>query len=450
MGKKRRPVHKILHITPHLGGGVGRVVLNYLDAVKTDPDFKHSVICLDYANEQAKEASRRTAFSLKDCMSQNTPSLLADVGSSDVVLIHWWNHPLLYALLVREDFPPSRIIFWSHISGFHAPYVFPPAAFRFPDLFAFTTPISLDTPEVLALSDAERAKLRVIWSTGGIDSFSLIRPVPHAGFNIGYIGTVDYCKLHPRFLAMSSRIRIPGACFTVCGGPGEKVLQAESAAFRGSERFCFTGQVRDVWKQLAEFDVFGYPLAPYHYGTCEQALAESMAAGVPPVVMNNRAEVQMVRDGKTGIVASDEKSYILGIELLYADPDLRKRLARNAHNHAFRHYSMDKMEEKWEMAFAEALRLPKRPRRWTGRFQGRSVAPHRVFLESLGKHTLPFETSLAAVSQPQIRQARVRINKLAKSSCLWQSQTRGSPKHYSFFFPGDSHLTRWSNWISIK
>ena len=40
---------KILHITPHLGGGVGRVLLNYLSKVKDDNCFIHQVACLDYA-----------------------------------------------------------------------------------------------------------------------------------------------------------------------------------------------------------------------------------------------------------------------------------------------------------------------------------------------------------------------------------------------------------------
>ena len=51
----KKQIIKILHITPHLGGGVGRVVLNYLSKYKNNLDIKHRVVCLDYANDEAKK-----------------------------------------------------------------------------------------------------------------------------------------------------------------------------------------------------------------------------------------------------------------------------------------------------------------------------------------------------------------------------------------------------------
>ena len=63
MNMKERRI-KILHITPHLGGGVGRVVLNYLTKTKNDPLFEHQLACLDYANDYAKIISRNIGIKL--------------------------------------------------------------------------------------------------------------------------------------------------------------------------------------------------------------------------------------------------------------------------------------------------------------------------------------------------------------------------------------------------
>ena len=41
---------KIFHITPHLGGGVGKVLLNW---VTKDKNNCHEIATLDYANENA-------------------------------------------------------------------------------------------------------------------------------------------------------------------------------------------------------------------------------------------------------------------------------------------------------------------------------------------------------------------------------------------------------------
>ena len=46
---------KILHITGHLGGGVGTVVLNYLTHKSKDVSQRHSVISLDSLNTYAAD-----------------------------------------------------------------------------------------------------------------------------------------------------------------------------------------------------------------------------------------------------------------------------------------------------------------------------------------------------------------------------------------------------------
>jgi glycosyltransferase involved in cell wall biosynthesis len=442
-------MHTILHITPHLGGGVGSVLLNYLEKVKGSADFSHQVISLEYANKKAKLASKTTGFFLADEMSANPEGLLAAISQADIILIHWWNHPLLYALLVRELLPPARIIFWSHISGFHPPYVFNEPALHYPDLFVFTSPLSLDVPEVKNLPEERQRVLRVIWSTGGIEQMVSTKPKPHAGFYIGYIGTVDYGKLHPHFLRMSSRIKIPDMHFIVCGGPSEKKIQEESKQYGGKERFVFTGQISNIKDYLSEFDIFGYPLAPYHYGTCEQSLGESMAAGVPPVVLANPTESYIVENGITGVVAPDEDSYIRAIEGLYHNPDLRQRLADNARKAAMEKYSLELMIKHWEQVFIEALCLPKTPRQWSGKRQGKHVSAAYVFIESLGAHGKDFKNSLIAQNKQEKKAAIDGIKKLYSSSQLWRAHTRGTANHYSSFFPKDKNLKLWSDRLDI-
>lgn len=439
----------ILHITPHLGGGVGTVLLNYIAKAKRNSEFRHDVLSLEYANEKARMASKTVGFSLADKMSSDHEGLLSKISQADVVLIHWWNHPLLYSFLVRETLPPSRIIFWSHISGFHAPNVFNKPVLHYPDLFVFTSPISLEASEIKNLQDMRYKALRVIWSTGGIEHVESIKPKPHSGFKIGYIGTVDYCKMHPDFLKMSSRINIPDVQFVVCGGTSEIQIQEESLQYEMRNRFVFAGQVNNITDYLSEFDIFGYPLAPYHYGTCEQSLCESMAAGVPPVVFSNRAEREIVEDGVNGVVVEDEEAYVRAIENLYHRPEWRKELAYNAMETARRRFSMDMMISKWEIVFNEVLSIPKTKRQWAGKYSGKTVSPVHIFLESLGDHGKEFMRSLNAQNERDREVAIEGIRKLYESH-PWRSNTRGTVHHYHTFFPRDDYLKLWSNLRHIE
>jgi len=436
-------VFKILHITPHLGGGVGRVLLNYLQNVKNDHGFLHEVACLDYANENAIEVTTNIGITMTDRMSCNIKKLHSKIKLADIVLIHWWNHPLLYAFLVKETLPPARVIFWSHISGFHPPYVFNRSGLNYPDIFVFTTPLSLETPEVKSLTEERQKNLRVVWSTGGIKHVGSIKRKPHNGFKIGYVGTVDYCKMHPDFVKINSRINIPDAQFIVCGGPNEKQIQEESLQYGTEKRFVFTGQVNDITNYLSEFDVFGYPLAPYHYGTCEQSLCESMAAGIPPVVLANKTEKYIVEDGITGIVAKNEQEYIDGIKGLYNNFALRKFLSSNAKKVAKQRFSIELMVNKWANIFEEILTFPKITRKWKGKYNGKSKSPAYLFLESLGDYDKPFLAYCNAHDVNDKIKTRNEITKMSKSP-IWQADTRGTVHHYNHFFPGDKYLLEWS------
>ena len=433
----------VLHITPHWGGGVGRVLFSYMNRVKNCPEYVHRVYSLEYANDMAQDASKTIGFDLRDKMSFDHDRLLSAIAEADIVLIHWWNHPLLYDLLVRRTLPASRLIIWSHIAGFHPPYVFPPAALQYPDLFVFTSPLSLNVSEVQNLSAKEKQKLRVIWSTGGVDRLENVKPTEHSGFNVGYIGTVDYGKLHPHFLKMCSKVNIPHVRYIVCGGPSEKNIQEESKRYEKRDQFFFTGPIHNVEHYLSTFDVFGYPLAPYHYGTCEQALGECMAAGVPPVVLANPTESLIVEHCITGLVASDEDSYARSVEELYRNPLLRKKLSDNARGTATERYSLDRMVSCWNKVYSEALTIPKTPKKWMGRFYGENADAAHVFVESLGHHSSCFLKHLEARSREEQENAVGSIRDLYRASPLWQATTRGTAKHYAHFFPEDQRLKIW-------
>jgi glycosyltransferase involved in cell wall biosynthesis len=434
----------VLHITPHFGGGVGAVLLGYLERAGRNGRYAHKALCLDYANGKALEAARRTGFDLAERMAENPRATMRAIGDADIVLVHWWNHPLLYDLLVRQSLPPARIIMWSHVSGFHPPYVFTPPLLRYPDIVVFTTPLSLDTPEARYAEESVRHRFRTIWSTSGVEEARSVRPRDHDGFRVGYVGTVDYCKLHPNFLTLCGEVKIPGVHFVVCGGPYEAVLRKEAEDLGIGDRFTFTGQIDNVTDYLCTLDVFGYPLAPTHYGTCDQALAEAMAAGIPPVVMSNGMERYMVEDRVTGIVARDENAYCRAIEELYEKPGLHRSMSSRGRMAALRKFSLTRMALEWEQVFEEAAQLQKREREWTGARKGSNVSGADVFIESLGIYGEDFQQSLEANGRKERGDHDRRIGALARSSYNWTSETRGTVHHYHFFFSKDRYLRHWA------
>lgn len=434
---------EILHITPHLGGGVGRVLLGYLSYVKEDPNFVHKVTCLDYANESAIKCAKDINLPLIDNMSLEKHKLLNLIKKTDIVLIHIWNHPLLYDFLIREKLPENRLIMWCHNNGFYAPFVFTEKVLKYPDIFVFTTPASFETKEVQNLNEKEKKSLRAIISTGGVEHIN-VEKKKHKGFNIGYIGTVDYAKMHPDFIKICDQIAIPDVKFIICGGPKDKELKKEATLLGIDTKFDFKGPVSNIQEYLSIFDVFGYPLAKYHYGTGEQVLQESMVAGVVPVVLSNNIERFIVKDGITGIVAKDPEAYIKAIEELYRNSELREKLSKNAKKYAKQEFSIKKMTEQWEKIFNELLIISKSVKSWEINLKKSDITPKDIFLEALGNHGDNFLLYCNADNEEAKRNAGEKIKMMGKKA-NWQAKTRSTVHHYKFFFPDDPFISIWSD-----
>ena len=340
---------KILHITPHLGGGVGTVLLNYLAKLQDD----HAVVCLDYANQKAKEVAKESGLQLFDEMTAKKEEIVEIIPDFDIVLIHWWPHPMLNEFM-KIPLPSCRVIIWSHQSGLYPPTTFTKELLNYPDMFVFCTTISYNSKVVQAFKDKE--KLHVINPTSGVERLKDVEPKPHKGFNIGYIGTVDYKKLHPQFLTICDQVGIPNVKFIVCGVPNGEQLKKEAEELGIGHKFVFTGRVPDINLYLAIFDLFGYPLAPYHYGAWDQVLEEVMAVGLAPVVLANPMEQHMVKDRQTGIVAADADAYIKALELLYHNPILRQALSQIARHNAIHTFSLDRMIKEWDTVFTNVIK----------------------------------------------------------------------------------------------
>ena len=93
--------YKILHITPHLGGGVGSVLTKYLKCTKSNKNYKHTLFSLEDINTYSKKVLIDNNIPNKENLSTKYKKILKEIHNFDIVIIHWWNHPLLYKLITK-------------------------------------------------------------------------------------------------------------------------------------------------------------------------------------------------------------------------------------------------------------------------------------------------------------------------------------------------------------
>jgi len=439
----------ILHITPHLGGGIGTVVLNWVQ--KDNSNTVHTIISLDKNNNpdwiKADAGSPRVSI-FDNCYNSIgfKDFLLKNIETADIVLVHWWNHPLLYEILVKFQWPPCRLIIWDHVNSLLPPYSTPLKLFEFVDYFVFTSPVSYECPEIKKLHDKSKEKITVIWSTVGVEGFENLEKIPHDTFNIGYVGTVDFGKLNRNFISLCASVNIPNARFVVTSGDSQRHLIDEAKDMGIYEKFEFLGSVPRVPcvpRILQEIDILGYPLQPQNFATCEQAIGEAMMAGCVPVVLGNPTERYIVKHLETGMVAETLDDYPRHIEWLYHHPDERKRIAENAKVWAKQRYDIQMTMREWQGLFEKAMHLDKSPRSWNKEKNG-SMTAAELYAESMGEYGTPFVEYMRAGSAAGKNEYLRQIKDLFDTNPMFYSRNKGSVLQYLRFFPEDAVLREWA------
>ena len=350
-----QPAAHILHIIERFRrGGPAHALTGLAKYSRRACGYEHRVVSLLPSDPLANARTADTGLVVVDHL--DATALRAEIMQADVVHFHFWNSAELHALLA-SNLPPMRAVVWCHVNGETAPQILPRWLLPFADVLVTTAQSTLLLP---AFRSADTDRIECI--PGGTDFAQLngVRKTAHAGFNVGYIGRVDFIKLHPDFCADVCRGSIPDIHFYVCGDGGSREqLQRQAGEMGVADRFTFRDYLRDIRPAVSALDVFGYPLCEGNYTTAELILQEVMYLGVPPVVMPYGGAATLVRHGYSGIVARNEVDYVQALEWLYRRPDERLRLGRNASQEARARSGAEKCAARFDALYARLMRQPK-------------------------------------------------------------------------------------------
>ncbi len=432
----------VLHVIPQLTmGGAGRSLMELIRHPRDGPTCRHDVLSLEPAQADAIAEARAFCGEVLDAADDS--QWAEPVGSHDLVLVHYWNTPALQRFL-RAPLPPTRLVLWLKVMGSTAPHVVTPALIRRSDMVIATSPSSLRNP---AFEQCE-VPCRVIPGIADFKRVEGLRAEAHDSFNVGYIGMVDFVKLHAEFAAMSSAIRIPELRVIVCGsGSAYPQLEDQAQRLGTASHFEWHGHVEDIGSVLSKLDVFGYPLCSDTYATSEKSLQEAMYAGIPPVVFPHGGIPDLVEDGRNGLIVTSAKAYAEAIEYLFRHPDERRRLGENAAVDARHQFDPGESARQLYDLLDEAMAQPSTSRQWnpdatTGSLDN-GMAGTRQFIESLGAMAPQFATSLDGEEYAAFEADRL----IARSSPGLINAGAGGIFHYRGCYPDDPCLRFWAGLI---
>ncbi len=426
----------IVHITPHLGGGVGTVLTSLLKGIAQNGDFQQTLISLEYINKKSLDQFNAIGIDYVSEIETNSPLIQQRVREADIVHIHFWNHPMLFALLHALNGTTGRVVLWAHVNGHFPPYLFSEEIITFGEIFAVTSPFSL-SQKVLDRKEQiwKSEHLRVIHSTAGTEQFSTITHLYSSAVQIGYIGTVDYAKIHREFISLFLSIRHTPVHFHICGGNQHVQIEQEVSLNGSSDNWTFYGPIDDISKVLATLDIFAYPLNRNNYGTGEQVLIEAMSAGIPQVVLSGGPEEFVVKHNVTGFVCKNAEEFISAIETLCNDERLRQSMSNASREHA-QNYCLSHEVESWLELYRDLLHRDKKVLQFRLYDSEQYDYSVQLFLTGLGDCE-ERDLCIEALSfYPGQIPAELQ-NRLDSLPEIFHSKTKGSIHHYTTFFPSE-------------
>lgn len=452
---------EILHIIQELTpGGAARAMMAKARYSAGMSNYRHSVLPLRPLPAHSDGAEMAKEHGLRVLSYSSAQELKQHLAAADIVELQWWNNPEMAALL-RSDLPPLRLIAWFHVGGHHAPQVITNDILKFVDFGVACSPFTLEAP-VFRAKDIADLPHRTGMAYGAADFARLagLKRHPHTRFNIGYIGTVDFIKMHPRYVELNAGVKITEARFIVCGSGGAVDTIRQLAHNLGDQRFDIRGYVEDIKSVIEELDIYGYPLCEDTYAASEINLQEVMFAGIPPVVFPYGGIRHLVKHGQTGLVVNSDQEYQHAIEFLYNNPVERERLGKNAAEYASRVFGSENSAHLFNSYYDGLLAQPKRLRVW-GKDSRVSLASqpislrdlqssherapgHEIFIESLGETGSIFRLNMQELPVLQVLASDDEISRMT------QLMRTGGVLLYRNYYPTDPYLRFWHGLLTLS
>lgn len=428
---------KILHIAVHMGAGAGKAISGL---ALSDDRNTHKILLLEKP-EKTDHLDRCGEMGVNVIICPPREQMVREVSDSDVVILNWWHHPLTYKALLEISEVPSRFVIWSHVNGLYYPKLKPDLVGCF-DACMFTSKASMENQD---WSEEEKEcvhrKAALVYGMGDFEPQSFRKKQDYSlsqKISVGYVGTLDYAKLHPDFVKwlkavadFNSKVR-----FKIAGDPAPE-LEEDVRNAGISENVEFLGFQTDVPELLCKWDIFIYPLNPLNFATTENALLEAMAAGLPIIASDGIVEQSIIKDKETGFLVSDAMAFANCMDKLLQDKNLREKVGQNARQAVIETYNGTANLGRFHDVVNTVMTHPKTKHEITSVIGTEALS---WFLSGCGTEETKLlkELSQSRPGEAGWQKAAVKLTGLSR---IYTGNAKGSIKQYSRYYPEDKGLS---------
>lgn len=419
---------KILHITTHLGGGVGKAILGAVSLQQEIFDTKIIVLEEPEKKQIIREAQKE---GMQIYLHPSKTIVESCIQEADVVIVSWWNHPLMSEFLWEFPKIPCRLVAWIHVNGCTYPYL----PFEFPDRFDYVFFTSRYSYENTLWSGEQLEQLRkkstVILGNGKFSPKTMKykeRCKEKKEFVLGYVGTLNYSKMNKSFVPYCEEAmrRVQNLKVMLVGDAGQDLVQDINHS-ENRDKFEICGYMDCVEEAYLSMDALGYLLNDENYGTTENVILEAMAYGVPVIACAGGVEKSILCDKKDGFLVQSKEEFGECVERLAQDSRLRETIRYNARQTVCQKFAC---EENIKNMVAACLKLCESEKEVHEFESILGATPFAWFLEFTGKDRRRFT----------VEDANWDSEALKDANPIYFGERKSSLKHFLSYYPQDKNL----------
>jgi glycosyltransferase involved in cell wall biosynthesis len=195
---------------------------------------------------------------------------------------------------------------------------------------------------------------------------------------IGNVGRLVYNKGIDTFIRAAALVsrKYPNTQFIIGGdGPLRSKLELLATTSGIGPRTKFVGhltETEDVMKLMSSLDIFVLPTRREGLGV---VYLEAMALQCPVVGSRISPVTEVVKDGKTGVLATvdDPEAFAEAILLLIEKSDLRKRMGTEGVIHVEREFDQEKVFQRIENVYEKQQAIKRKDQRSANGFASRDA-----------------------------------------------------------------------------
>ena len=357
---------KILQILPELN--VGGVETGTLDLAKYLVRLGHKAVVVSAGGVlvgelEASGAKHYTlAVNKKSFISmfKLIPELAEIIKKEEIDIVHARSRvPAWIAYFACRR---TRVVFITTCHGYYKKHPFSAVMGWAKRVIVLSNVIARHMIEDFALP---HDRIKLVPRSVDLERFKFLDPKAKRkeDFNVGIIGRITPLKGHLHFIKAMARISrtVPRLKIWIVGdAPASKEAYKEEVQVlvrRLGLWHCteFLGTQRDIPGILAHLDLV--VLATTTHEAFGRVVVEAMASGVPVVATKVGGVVDIVQDGKNGLLVppADSKSMADAIMRIFKDTQLARELAQNAYAQVKEKYNVELMVKNTLDVYRDAL-----------------------------------------------------------------------------------------------